>query len=553
MRVVFLAVLSIAISLPFCCHAETSEASALGLRPMLALAAEKAVTVKNIDLAAVLMHAVELMDSGVQGFLKEEGHLELEDGEHPLRHLADMQNVLRSQRRAMRVMQQVSTNFHDLRMVVNKFKEKHVDKVKEEKHVKSKLAAEEVKTQEDAEEIHDLKAAVQQLSFRSTKCEDMLQQFQAQVTTTTTSQAPSFVGNAIDWEKINKTETLQIGDLRKQNTELKESVSELTQRIADFSGRSVDEASRASMLESQLGKMRQENAQLKTDKDAVVNTLQKLMSEEQFKEMRHQGEEAQELQQKLLKEYLAKKKALKKEEEAVNKTLKDKDEDISVLQQKGQELELEHNTLQASKTRLQTERDTLAEDKQHLLKTVQALMRSNSDFQAKLKRCPASQVQPPQKPALAKPAQDPTAVMGATSMIEGYLASKHAQQVYSEAFSIGQHSEASNDEPRNPPSLSLASTSSSDTGWLGAAEFIASGSQMVADAAPAHSRKHALRNWLSGHKARVPRRLRRRTAPTSLLSVGVHEGSVNAPWKTSLLADVERLEKITAAEGEPSE
>eukprot|EP00746_Dinoflagellata_sp_MGD_P166521 gnl/MRDRNA2_/MRDRNA2_96458_c0_seq1.p1 gnl/MRDRNA2_/MRDRNA2_96458_c0~~gnl/MRDRNA2_/MRDRNA2_96458_c0_seq1.p1 ORF type:complete len:539 (-),score=137.93 gnl/MRDRNA2_/MRDRNA2_96458_c0_seq1:101-1717(-) len=537
MRVVFQVVLSIAISLPFCCHAETSELSALGLRPMLALAAEKAVTVKNIDLAAVLMHAVELMDSGVQGFLKEEGHLELEDGEHPLRHLADMQNILRSQRRAMKVMKQVSTNFHDLRMVVNKFKEKHVDKVKD---VKSKLAAEEVKTRQDAEEIHDLKAAVQQLSFRSTKCEDMIQQFQAQVTTTTTSQAPSFAVNSIDWEKINKTDTLEIGDLRKQNAELKASVSELTQRVADFTGKSVDEASRASMLENDLGKMRQENKQLKTDKDAVVKTLQQLMSEEQFSGLRRQAQEAQDVSRKVLKEYLVKKQALKKEEEAVNKTLKDKDEDIQMLQQKGQELELEHDTLQASKTRLQTERDTLAEDKQHLLKTVQALMRSNSDFQAQLKRCPASQVQPPKKPVLANPIEDPTAVMGATSMIDGYLANKHAQQA------VTRISEVSNEEIKDPPSLSLASKSSSDAGWLGAAEFIASGSEMVADAAPAHSRKHALRNWLSGHKARAPRRLRRRPAPNSLLSVGVHEGSLNAPWKTSLLADVERLEKFTA-------
>merc|ERR1719171_3224089 len=212
-------IISIIVGFPSFCHAETVELSSLGVRPMLALAAEKAVTVKNIDLAEVLIHAVELMDRGVQGFLKEEGHLELEDGEHPLRHLADMQNILRSQRRAMKVMKQVSTNFHDLRMVVNKFKEKHVDKVKD---VKSKLAAEEVKTRQDAEEIHDLKAAVQQLSFQASRCEDLLHQAQAQTTTTTTSVVLSFAGKpAVDWQQINKTDTLEIGDLQKQNAELK--------------------------------------------------------------------------------------------------------------------------------------------------------------------------------------------------------------------------------------------------------------------------------------------------------------------------------------------
>lgn len=534
-------VLGIVVILPPFCNAETAEMTSLQLRRMLASETEKAVTVKNIDLAEVLMHSVELMDRGVHGFLQEESHLELEDGEHPLRHLADMQNILRSQRRAMKVIQQVSTNFHDLRMVVDKFKEKHVDKVKD---VKSKLAAEEVKTRENAEEIHDLKAAVQQLSFRSTKCEDMLQQFQAQVTTTTTSQAPSSAGGSIDWEQINRTKTLEIGDVQRQNAELKASVSELTQRVADFTGKSVDEASRAAMLENELGKMRKENEQLKTDKDAVVKTLQQLMSEDQFKGLRREAEESQDLQRKLLKEFLAKKQALKKEEEAVNKTLKDKVEDIQQLQQKGQELELEHDTLQASKTHLQMERDALASDKQHLLKTVQALMRSNADFQAQLKRCPAEHPRSLQNSSLSKlgSSGDPTAVMGATSMIDGYLATRQRQQ------DLEQVSEAKREEPESHQPLSLASRSNSDVGWIHAAEFVASGSEIVADAAPPHSRKHALRNWLSGHKARVPRRrLRRRSAPNSLLSVGAHEEGIHAPWKASLLADVERLAKYTAA------
>merc|ERR1719217_205574 len=173
--------------------------------------------------------------------------------------------------------------------------------------------------------------------------------------------------------------------------------------------------------------MRKENAQLKTDKAAVVNTLQQMMSQEQFKSLRKEAEESEDVKRKVLKEYMAKKQALRKEEEMMNKTLKDKDEDISILKQKGQELELEHDSLQSSKTQLTSERDALNTDKQHLLQTVQALMRENSNFKDQLRRCPANQVspvQPARKPITSRPLvqQDPTAVMGATSLIDGYLA-----------------------------------------------------------------------------------------------------------------------------------
>jgi len=445
----------------------------------------------------------------------------------------------------MKVIQQVSTNFHDLHLVVDKFKEKHVDKVKD---VKGKLAAEQVKTKQYEEETHDLKAAVQQLSWRAGQCDDLLRQMQSKPTTTTTTQVAS-ASKVVDWQHINKTETAEISDLQKQNAELKASVSELTQRVGEFTGKSVDEASRADMLENELGKMRKENAQLKTDKDAVVKTLQDLMSEENFKGLRHQAQEAQDLKVKLTKEFLAKEQKVKKEEERMKGQLKDRDEDEKLLQQKGQELEMEHDSLKATETRLQNERDVLATDKDHLLKTVQSLMRQNMVFKEELARCPNKQSQLAQKPVNVRPAarEDPTAVMGATSTIDAYLATQQRSQ------DLRQTSEAhiNSDKLESHPSLlSSHSSSDSDGGWIGAAEFVASGSELLADAAPPHSRKHALANWLSGkhtgHKARGPRhRLSKRSVPNSFLSMNAQ--TVNAPWKASLLEDVERLSKYTAA------
>merc|ERR1719420_1924047 len=159
------------------------------------------------------------MDHGLNDFLREQPV----DGNGQ-----DTKTLVATENKAINVIHQISTNFHDLKEVVGKFKHRHQNELKsaENKLVEQKEA--------------DKKCVVEKadLQGRAEHCESVLQRL-----------APQGPGNqtfsVTDWKELDAKASSKIKDLQSQNEELSASVNGLKAKAHEAERSKQDAETRA--------------------------------------------------------------------------------------------------------------------------------------------------------------------------------------------------------------------------------------------------------------------------------------------------------------------
>lgn len=394
----------------------------------------------DVDLTDVITKAVDLMNSGILQFLKEEGSMKVphEDGHAPASD--DFWKVAKSQRKAMAVIRQISTDFDGLRSVAQKLKLHGY-------HSLGKGASHEMAVLK--EERARLQDAVGQLQQKALVCEDNLQNAQKVVYT-----CDEEVAKQVNKKADEDTTTLKIAEqkvnemasnmdmLRRENQELKERLQNKERSLSAYEG---DGTNKAGAVFKEVEELRQEKQNLQADKDGLVHTIQNLLK----------ANHSQNLTASMQKEISALKKekaqmdiANRKKVAALEnqlKDLKDKQDDVKEVAQtlQGQNAGLveAQDKVHAELMKCKADMKNLGDDKNQLLQSLQGVLRQNTKFQEQLTQEEARRADAPPlrnassepkvapaahkaaKTAVASGADDIAAVMGETRAIDHYIAS----------------------------------------------------------------------------------------------------------------------------------
>lgn len=309
---------------------------------------------KTNDLADVLLKAVELMDHGLTDFLKEQQ----QSGDVSAQ---DTQTLVATEKKAINVVHQISTNFHDLKEVVAKFKKRHQNELN---GVENKLTAQK---EEDKKCLVD-KAALQ---GRAEHCESVLQRL-----------APQGPGNqtfsVMDWKELDAKASARIQELESQNNELSSSVNELKTKAHEAERSKQDAETIAKRLEGEAATLRAQVAQLKNDEASMLKTMKTLVQKNKVKTMETQATSLKEARDGMQTEFEKKEQALKEKEEQLQKQLAEAQAEV---QHKLQET----NTVKKQMAKIQTEFNVLNGDKVHLLGSLNSVLRQNNEFQQQIK------------------------------------------------------------------------------------------------------------------------------------------------------------------------
>lgn len=413
---------------------------------------------KKVDLADVIVQAVDLMDSGILQFLKEESSTPAtSDDKSP----DDYARLVKSQHKAMSVVRQMSSNFGALKDVAKRLKKRGASALaKEVKQLKEEH-------KQLTEERSDLKAAVHQLDMRAQTCEDtlntaMINTKKAQAAASNCSaqisnEAAREVGQkaVADVKKIRKAEddladTKTDADmLRKENQELKQKMIDYEKRIAAFEGK----GSKTSAMSQEVQECNKEKQSLQDDKEGLVKTVQHLLKANGTETL------TQTLQKEVMslqRAQLETQKAYGKKVESLSaqlKTAQENAQDVKVVAQtmNEQNAEMTKNVanLQAKVESCESDRKDLEDDKKELVKSLQGTLRQNTEYQAQMVKEEIKRADNPKKPAPKKsqPAanvlkgpgtskDDEIKVMGETRAIDHYIASTTVEEPASEIVAM---------------------------------------------------------------------------------------------------------------------
>jgi chromosome segregation ATPase len=323
------------------------------LRPGLVQAAHQAPAEhKTNDLADVLLKAVELMDHGLVDFLKEQATVPKNQ---------DTQMLLATENKAINVIHQISTNFHDLKEVVGKFKRRHQNELK---GVQNKLVEQKEQDKKCLVDKADMQG-------RAEHCESVLQRL-----------APQGPGNetfsVTDWKELDAKASSRIKELQKENTELSGSVNELKLKAHDAERTKQDAETRAKQLEDEAASLRAQVAQLKNDETSMLKTMKTLVQKNKVKTMETQANSLKEAREGMQTEFEKKEQALQEREAELQKQLENAKAEAS-------KKEKDNALIKKQMNKVQTNFNVLNADKVHLLGSLNSVLRQNNEFQQQIK------------------------------------------------------------------------------------------------------------------------------------------------------------------------
>jgi len=306
---------------------------------------------KTNDLADVLLKAVELMDHGLSDFLKEQPEVPAQDTE----------TLVATEKKAINVIHQISTNFHDLKEVVGKFKRRH----------QNELKGVEKKCMTQKEEDKKCFVDKANLQGRAEHCESVLQRL-----------APQGPGNetfsVTDWKELDAKASAKIKELQSQNEALMASTNDLKTRAHDAERSKQDAETRAKQVEEEAALLRAQVAQLKNDEASMLKTMKNLVQKNKVKTMATQANSLKEARDGMQTEFEKKEQALQEREEELKKQLSAAQAEVSAK-------EKETAVVKKAMAKVQTEFNVLNGDKVHLLGSLNSVLRQNNEFQQQLK------------------------------------------------------------------------------------------------------------------------------------------------------------------------
>lgn len=335
------------------------------------------------DLPGVLAKAVDMMNSGVVEFLKEEipNSLPPRD-EHHERRPEDFLRVAKSQERALKLLRQLSNDFISLNGVTQKLK----NQTQTCAHVHHEAEGDKMKVSEVKdmiEETRHLKNTVNVLLKKTEVCQDTLQGAQqAAMDCNAKINATAQSTSAAD-EKAN-ADTQQENDvLHKEASELRRRNDELERRVAGLEGNT--NAQQQGALAGDVKDLRKQIKGLEEDKQAMIHTMQQFMRTNETESM------TKSLQQELAtarRQHLQMEMRYQQKIATLEKRLKDatdKNKDISEVTKEIQEDDLNKDqTIDQLKVQINNFQQVQKEaglDKKQLLSTLQGVLRENTHFQ----------------------------------------------------------------------------------------------------------------------------------------------------------------------------
>lgn len=405
---------------------------------------------KKVDLADVMVQAVDLMDAGILEFLKEESTSKHVSANQ--KSPDDFARLVKSQHKAMAVVRQLSTNFGALKDVAKKLKKRGGS------HAGSAVAKE---VQEMKEERASLQAAVHQLDARAQSCEDSLntarvsvQKWQAAVSNCSSrisDEAAREVSQkaVADVKKIRKAEdaeaeaTSEMDMLRKENQEMTQKMRDYEQRIAAFEGK----GSISSAMSKEAQECKQEKKSLQEDKEGLVKTVQHLLkangTETLTQQLQKEVMSLQRAQLETQKVYGNKIQKLQDQLKSAQDNAADVKEVAQTVNEQNSELTKNNGKLQGKLESCEADKKDLEDDKKQLVLSLQGTLRQNTEYQAQMAKEEIKRADHPKKP---QPAQkksqavanvlkgpgtskdDEIKVMGETRAIDHYIASTTVEQ-----------------------------------------------------------------------------------------------------------------------------
>lgn len=396
-------------------------------------------TKRKVDLVDVIVQAVDLMNSGIVQFLKEEAETPSKAQKSP----DDFARIVKSQHKAMAVVRQMSSNFGALKDVAHKLKKRGATTLQKE-------------VQQLQEERNQLKAAVHQLDARSQSCEDTLNNARANVKTwqAAASNCSSRISNeatrevgqkaVADAEKIRKAEDnladtkADMDMLRKENQDLKKALKDYEKRIAAFESSG---SSKTSAMSQEVQECSKEKKSLQEDKEGLVKTVQHLLkangTESLTNTLKKEVMSLQRAQLDTQKMYSKQVESLRGQLKTAQENNQDVKEVAQTMNEQNAELTKSNANLQDKIQSCEADKKDLEDDKKQLVLSLQGTLRQNTEYQAqmakeeiKLAENPKKKHQAPKKsqttanvlkgPGTSK--DDEVTVMGETRAIDHYIA-----------------------------------------------------------------------------------------------------------------------------------
>lgn len=364
----------------------------------------------HADLPDVLSKAVDMMNSGVLQFLKEEtpASLPARDRNHPTRTPEDFLRVAKSQERALKLLRQMSNDFVSIHGVAQK--------MKNETHICSHLQPSDDHVKDLTAETTHLKDSVNFLLKKAEICQDKLKLAE--------QTASSWEQRGRNCEtKINSQVQATVAEDAKQNADIQQEIETLRRENADLRQRNDELERRNAALEGGTGQqqgalngevkdLRKKVQGLEEDKQAMIHTMQQFMrtneTETLTKSLQKEIETMKRQHLQMDMRYQQKIAKLQKRLQDATDKSKDMKEVTKEVQEDNVNKDQTIDQLKVQLNQFQQVQTEAALDKKQLLTTLQGVLRENTAFQNSLKDvqdklkqsedvrkrdCPASQTQ----------------------------------------------------------------------------------------------------------------------------------------------------------------
>lgn len=336
--------------------------------------------VHHHDLADVLSKAVDMMNSGVLQFLKEETSASLPA--RGSRRPEDFLRVAKSQERALQLLKQMSNDFTSIHGVAQKMKnETHICS-----HVQHRTQANLTSDAKDmVDEIKHLKETVNFLLKKAEICQDNLKT-ESEAASNCQAKITTKVQTTADADEKQNADTKEESEmLRRENADLRQRNDELERRNAGLEGGGV--AQKGAMT-GEVNDLRKKVEGLQDDKQAMIHTMQQFMRTNETETL------TKELQQEIKgmqRQYLQMEMRYQQKIATLEKRWKDatdKNKDMKELTKETQEDDVNKDQaieqLKGQLGNFQKAQNAAALDKKQLLTTLQGVLRENTGFQNSL-------------------------------------------------------------------------------------------------------------------------------------------------------------------------
>jgi len=338
------------------------------------------------QLAGVIVKAVRLMDGGIQQFLRDQARDDMAYSQNSAMSSVDeVAHMSESNKKALAVIKQMSQNFHGLEQVVKKLQAVHDPKNADVKVSKSLEEQVEALTRENKQLMEDksqMTATVQELVQHSQECEDQLQDNKAGgADAQEHEEDQDQEGNGLSGKAMASADATKLKLLIKENQALRDKLNKTVEAGRALEGEEEDDRTRASGLENQIGELKRQNADLKTDKAGLVSSVQQMLANSNAFKLETSMKESKEAEAELRQKYEKKMEALKKREEEIQDKSDDAREVLQQLQAQNVDLEKSNGALKSELAESQKKATELSSDKGHLMESLQNLLRQNTQYQ----------------------------------------------------------------------------------------------------------------------------------------------------------------------------